>query len=423
MAIKAKNRLQQVLKNKAVQNIGYLSLGQIATQVISLVGALYIPKILGPENFGTYQTVLSYVTVFVIFSLTGINKVIVRSSSKNLSDLGLHVEQTLSLRLIFTSFAAILAIAIAGFSSKYDHSVVIYISIYIICLFLRTIESTINVVFQSHQELKYFSFFSMLKSFLLTLVLIIALKMGATLTNLFVIHGLVGVLVLIFSYRTAQRLTSFKLFTKPKVDFEGLKQGFMFSVLSFFNVAGNKMDIVMLSFLGSPAEVGIYALANAIVRKGLMARRAISTSIFPIYAKKGSLSLQAQHLNRHATLVMVPSMVIVASMFLCSKWVITNLIGDDFINSVQILKILSFYLLFAYVSIPFEISLQASYAENEVIKIKAILSIVNLTANYGLYMSYGVIGIAYSTVFMQALNFVIMFVLVNKIRHEKHTDL
>lgn len=423
MVFKAKYRLQRILINKAVQNIGYMSFGQVATQVISLVGALYIPKILGPENFGTYQTVLSYVTVFVIFSLTGINKVLVRSSSKNLSDLGLHVEQTLGLRLILTFFAAVSAIAIAEFSGKYDSTMVIYISIYTIWLFVRTLESTINVVFQSHQELKYFSFFSMLNSFLLTLFIIIALKMGASLTILFIIHGLVGILVLLLSYRSAQRLTSFKLFTKPKVEFEGLKQGFMFSLLSFFNVVGNKIDIVMLSFLGSPAEVGVYALANTIVRKGLVARRAISTSIFPMYAKKGRHSLQPRQLNRHAILVIVPSVVMVVFIFMCSKLVITNLIGDEYINAVRILKVLSFYLLFVYVSIPFELSLQVSYAENQVIKIKAILSIVNLTANYILYMSYGVIGMAYSTVLVQALNFVTMFILVNKIRRDKQTTL
>ena len=153
------------------KNIGYLTIGQVISQIISLIGVLYIPKLLGPEGYGEYQTVLAYVSVFSVFTFTGLNKVVLRNGSRNISKLSTEIESIIGVRHLFSFFAALTAV-LAAFILNYDSGIILYISVYVFWLWIRTIESTINVIFQTHQELIYFSVFSVVKSILLTSSLI-----------------------------------------------------------------------------------------------------------------------------------------------------------------------------------------------------------------------------------------------------------
>ena len=163
-------KILSFLNKTWIKNIGYLTIGQITSQIISLIGILYIPRLLGPEGYGDYQTVLSFVTVFTVFTLTGLNKVALRNGSKDISILSTELESIIGIRHLFTFFAALTAVLIAFFLN-YDSEIVLYISIYVFWLWLRTIESIIQLIFQAHQELIYFSIFSVLKSILLSLKL------------------------------------------------------------------------------------------------------------------------------------------------------------------------------------------------------------------------------------------------------------
>ena len=151
------NRALNFFNQTLIKNIGYLTIGQILSQLISLIGVFYIPKLLGTEGYGNYQTVLSYVSVFTVFTLTGLNKVVLRNGSRDISKLSTEIESIIGVRHLFTFFAILIAVLVAFFLN-YDSKIILYISIYVFWLWIRTIESTINLIFQAHQKLLYFSF-------------------------------------------------------------------------------------------------------------------------------------------------------------------------------------------------------------------------------------------------------------------------
>lgn len=115
------------LKNTLVKNISYLTIGQIISQLISLIAVFYIPKLLGTEQYGNYQTVLSYISVFAVFSFTGLNKVVLRNGSMQIDKLSEEIESIIGIRHFFTFFAAMIAVVIAFFLG-YSNEIIIYIS-------------------------------------------------------------------------------------------------------------------------------------------------------------------------------------------------------------------------------------------------------------------------------------------------------
>jgi O-antigen/teichoic acid export membrane protein len=402
-------RLLDFFNKTSIKNIGYLTIGQGISQAISLIGVLYIPKLLGPEGYGHYQTVLSYVSVFTVFSLTGLNKVVLRNGSREVSKLSNEIESIIGIRHLFTFFAALIAV-LAAFYLNYDSEIILYISIYVFWLWIRTIESTINLIFQAHQELIYFSVFGVVKSILLSSSLIAVLLLGGGIVELLIIDLLISAIVIFLSYNKSRNFTSFNFFSPVKLDLKILKEGLVFSLLSFFNVLGSKIDVVMISLLGTPLEVGIYALANSVVRRGLLASRAISTSIFPLYAKQAVTSMNRAVLHKHSLLSLIPSSLVVIVVFIGSSWFINNIIGVDFAYSADIMKVLSFYLLFHYMCLPYDIALQATYSEKALVKIRAGLAILNIGANYVFYEMFGIMGIAISSILVKGSNLVLVLI-------------
>ena len=396
-------------KNTLVKNISYLTIGQIISQIISLISVFYIPKLLGVEQYGNYQTVLSFVSIFTVFSFTGLNKVALRSGSMKIDKLSNEIESIIGIRHLFTFFAAMIAVLSAIFLD-YSNEIIIYISIYVSWLWLRTFESTINLVYQAHEKLKYFAFFTVLKSILLALSLVTVLLVGKGIFELLIVDLIVSLFVIVISYYKSKRFTEFNFFSKVEFKLKKLKEGFIFSLLSFFNVLGNKIDVVMISLLGSPLEVGLYALANSVVRKGLLASRAISTSIFPIYAKQAFKSLTRVELNKHSFYSFSAALIVVLFIYFGADWFINTIIGSDFSYSATIIKVLSLYLLFHYISLPYDTALQVTFSENTLLKIRFSLAFLNILANYIFYDLFGIIGIAYSSLLVKLTNMVLILI-------------
>ena len=84
------------------------------------------------------------------------------------------------------------------------------------------------------------------------------------------------------------------------------------------------------------------------------------------------------------------------------------------------MKVLSFYMLFHYLCLPYDLALQSTYAEKTLVKISAVLALLNITANYVLYDMFGLIGIAFSTLIVKAVRLLLVFIKVQfTIRYAK----
>jgi O-antigen/teichoic acid export membrane protein len=157
-----KYHIDRYLKHRTFKNVGFLTLGQGLAQVVSLIGAFYIPRLLGPEKYGTYQTVIAYVGLFSVLTFGGLNKVILRESSRNLNKIREILEATIGLKHLFSFFAILICSVIAIFID-YEKGTKIYILIFSFSLWLKALDGTFNVIYQAHEKMKYMAILSFLK--------------------------------------------------------------------------------------------------------------------------------------------------------------------------------------------------------------------------------------------------------------------
>lgn len=399
-----KATIKKYLKHRTFRNVGFLTIGQGLAQVVSLIGAFYIPRLLGPEQYGVYQTVIAYVGMFTIFTFSGLNKVILRESSRNLDKIKEILEATVGLRHLFSLFAIILSASIAVFID-YEKGTKFYIFIFSLSLWFKALDSTFNVIYQAHEKMKYMAVLSFMKPLLIVPLSILFLHLGYGVLTLILINLIITGIVLIFNYLISKKFVLFNIFTKVTWAKNYLKQGFNFSLLGFLNVLSGKIDLVMLYFLTTPEQVGIYALAYRIVQKGLIIRKPISTSLFPYYTKKFNNNIpKPNELLKHSMIITISLAALLLPLILYSEFIITTIVGDEFVGSASIFSVLAFFLLFNYSNIPYGLSLQTTNNENISIYLNILKAVLNIILNIILFNRYGIIGIAYSTLIIMFIH-------------------
>ena len=392
-----KLKIKQILKHTTFQNVGYLTIGNILAQLVSLIGAFYIPRILGPEKYGTLNIIISYVALFTLFSFEGLNKVILRECSRSLSRTKQIFEGLLGLKVIFSISASLIAIMCLLFVD-YDVVTKYYVIIFSISLVINPLLGTFYTIFQAHEEMKYIALFGVVQSIMSVSLSILAVSLGYGVLAILLIRLCTRLIMLASSYKILEkRFYKINFLSKINWDLNFLKQGFNFSVLNTLNTLSGKIDLVMLSFLTIPANVGIYALAYSIVQKGLILRGAVSTSLFPYYIKKlNKKQIKGQTLIKQTLIIALPS-VILATLTPYFSPLLISIVGSDFSQSTTILNILIFYLVLDYITIPIGLALQGTNNEKSLLILGIVRAVLNIGLNLILFRVVGIVGIAYST--------------------------
>ena len=89
------------------------------------------------------------------------------------------------------------------------------------------------------------------------------------------------------------------------------------------------------------------------------------------------------------------SLSFIASIY--AEKIIIFLFGSQYESSGEILSILVFYIAFAWATLPFAISLQATHNEKYALWPISIMAGLNVPLNYIFFLKYGLKGIAYSS--------------------------
>jgi O-antigen/teichoic acid export membrane protein len=403
--------IRKLGRDSTIQNISYLTLGNAIAQVLSLVGAFYIPRILGAGDYGVLNIVTSYVAIFTVFAFTGFNEMITRACARDINNVEQIFNGFIGVRILF-SIAAFLIAILCLFFVDYEITTKYYIVFFALSLIVgQPLLATINTVYQIHEKLRYTAIFEVIRSIITVSLSILAVTLGYGVLSLLIIRMCSWIAVIIVSTITIRK-TYFPITFRSKIlwDISYIRQGFVFTAVIFLNTLTSKIDLVMLSLLTTPVNVGIYALAHNVVNKGLIIRRAIQNSLFPVYVRKNNgAMLSKKQLYMHTLIILAVVAILIIAIVLSSRLIIF-IVGEDYIPSIPILNVLAFYLALNFTIIPFELMMQTTFNEGKLILPRIVSSVLNIGLNLVFFHYFGLIGIAYSTLVTYAVSNVIVFV-------------
>ena len=404
----------------AMKNFSYLVVGNVVSQMLAMVGLIFITRYLGVRNYGIYTTVTSYVSIFLFFTLPQINKVLIREGVKNEKKIGDILSNSMGLRVLM-SFISIALCLIGLFFVNYDIYTKILIAIYSITLLLSTLEGYYLIIYQVHERNQYYALIGVIHRllYLLLSMLVILLNLGLT---VLLITSIISLAITLFlNIRISKKFVNitFKFF----LDFRWslIKPVIIFSTILFFGNVKTATDILMISNLRPYEDVGIYNIAINLVAPGMILRNLLFIATFPMFIKVFDSKDKMLVKNLFMSGFFMGFIVILGASILAviSKTLIITLFSSEYAAAAPIFSVLIFFLAFKYFELPFYNALQATGNELKLLYVYWVPPVLNIILNFIFLEWFGLIGIAYSTMlvgFVSVALLVIMsyFVLKNK---------
>lgn len=391
--------------------------------------SVFLGRTLGPDGLGIINLANQIISILLVFAFLGFSKVIVKEIAIAHNDNKLErirdvvftaylingaVSLVLTLALIL--FADIIAndfFAIPGLKYPLIISSIVFLP-QIISRILSSALVGYKKIWQSNlvdQTLSMGVIGTLLFLMWLTKIEINVFNVAVA----YAIGRLSVTLCIVFYWNFLNK--EYEKTAKPKfIKTEMLTRGLPLLIVSASLLISSSADTLMLGWLSSPKEVGLYNIAAKLaLLTSFFLQITVSTlgpKIAVLYKKNEIKDLETllQKVTGGLTFIGLVFLLIFVLFgnFILSFW------GEDFITAYPILVVLSIGQFFNIASGPIGNILIMTGHEKIIRNITALTVILNLILNYFLIRSYGGYGAALATAFTTILNMLICSIVVWK---------
>ncbi len=393
-----------VIARKIAYNVVLNSFLKVfSTVALSLLSIRLMTEYLGQDGFGKYATILAFFAFFSAIADLGLGSVTAREISREGANEGKILGNVIALRLtasLALLFLAPLVVLLFGYSLDVE----IGIFIAALATVFSTLSFVLNGIFQKNIAMDKVAMIEFLgKIFQVSLIVLVIkqdwgfLPIACTLIASLSFNALTAFVL-------SRRYATFRL----QFDFafwkEFLRHSFPMGVTAMITFAYFKMDTILLSVLQSNAHVGIYNVAYKIMENLIFFPAMLSGLILPllsrfIFTNRPRFEEIANKTFKVFCIIIVP--IVVGTWFLAPD-IIRIVSGDDFQESVPVLRGLIFALGFVFFGIYFNMLLVVGNAQKKLMQTLIYAAIFNIALNLFLIPRYSYMGSAYVSLATEA---------------------
>ena len=352
-----KSKISDKLKNgKLAKNVTALLTLKGADYILNFLMFPFMLRMIGPEKFGAIIFMQTVVQYFVIVTDYGFNMTAPRdiARAEGNFEVGKIFMNVISAKIIMISVICVLSgIVIFFLPPSFEFDVLLFLAV--MPLALGNVAFPVWF-FQGIQEMKYITISSVIARSLLLVLMLITVRepkdylIAAILfSSMPVVSGILSFQIIIRKYKY--------VFVRP--DFQGIirtiKDGWQIFLSTVAINLYTNTNILILGIFTTPTIVGYFGAASKLVDsiKGLMS--AVTQAVYPHVSAKLKTSVSDTIIFIRRFTKYYTGLFFIISSLLCilANPVITLLFGEDYNDSVIILRILAF--------LPFIISFSQVY--------------------------------------------------------------
>ena len=404
---------------KIAKNTIYQLFGKVISMLITVTIVLIVTRNYGREGYGWFSLMQTWPALFFVIVDFGINAIATRELTNDWEKASKYIGNILSIRIVF-SLVLMLVLAVSLIFFPYSIWLKSGILLSLLLILTQALYATTNIIFQV--KLRYdLSVLGYLSGYVLILVLALLLsylKADVRLVSFtYVVGGLVTFLMNImfmkrlgvaFSLRYDREITRYLLVSSLPL---GLM--FVFSQINF------KADSILLSVMKLPVKfslnnvesVAVYSLPYKVFEVALVVPTFFMNSVFPVMVaklNKGKDDLAL--LLRRAVVVLFASGLAVSILgFILAPFAVNILGGQEFSQSILVLRILLAGLVLYYLTQPFAWLLVALGEQRKLPLVYLVSALFNLSANLFFIPKYSFLA---SSVITHASEFLILIMLL-----------
>ena len=392
---------------RGIKNTGLLFSGNAISAVISFVITIYIARILPISDFGSYITVISFVSLFGIFTDFGINTVIIREGAKKPEDTHKLIFSSMGLKLLM-SLATMFAVIVFALLTPYSLEVKVLIVLMSVTLVMGGVGSMFSAVFNIYQDMKYISIIQIAERITFATLAFVFLIAGLGVPGVILAIIIAAFASLILNFILSRRIHDYKLNFRPIFDRAILMPAVWFGLAGMLGFIWQRIDTIMISLLSNMTQVGLYTPAVNYVGIGDMAVIALTGAFFPIISKAAhERRISKKELSKYFGYFAVAGLVAVGVTYAFGGQVMIFAFGPKFADSIVFINILIIGFAVNLVTIPTSLLLDATNLQKVHVLNATYLTGVNIGLNWILIPTIGALGAAYATTISQSLGAVL----------------
>lgn len=330
---------------RLMENIFSLSLLQGANYILPLLTVPYLVRVLGPGKYGLINFAQAFVQYFIMltdygFVLSGPREISInRNNFKKMNEC---FNSIMFIKTAFMLISFIILIATIYIFPKFTMDYQVYLA-----AFLLVIGNALFPLwfFQGIEQMKYISFFNISSKIISTLLIFVFVRTQADYIYVIIINSISSILIGILAIQLIFRKFSIQFRIPPKeVLYKEIKQGWiLFLSMNAVNIQAASNTFI-LGLFSTPVVVGYYTAAETVVRAVTGVFQPISQAVYPHISK---LMIQSKEVAIHfikKVLLIIGLVTLIASicLFLLAGPLVHFALGDKFLSSIIVIRILSF---------------------------------------------------------------------------------
>lgn len=339
------------IKKSVIKNTSIQMIQQIVTWSTSFLLMLFLPRYLGPNEYGKFYLASSIAGIFLILIDFDGKLGIAKRISRNKENTAEMMVNSIAFRFVFWVFSLV-SMIIFAIAAKYPPETTLLIFIFGLEMLWLGIRTVFNGIFLGYEALQYSSIPAIIERVFVSLVGILALILGAKALGITIISVLGTALSLLFSIKFIKKY----VLRLPRYEFKSIliliKQGLPFFFYTIFAVIYFRIDTVMLSMMTTNEVVGWYGASYKFFDMLAFVPSIFSITMLPILSKlsENESERMRKTTERSTDFMLIAGIPIAVGLFIFSRDIINLFYGlESYYPSVVNLKLFAIGLPLVYI--------------------------------------------------------------------------
>jgi O-antigen/teichoic acid export membrane protein len=396
-------------KKLTLNSISLLA-NRLTQGVATFVLTAAIARTLGAEALGQYLLAINYYYIFVNLSSQGFKTLFTRELTRNPEITPVYLVSGTLLQLVF-GLIGYGSMAILIFILPYRDPTALICYLMGVMIIPFALSNITEAIFQSQEKMHLIAFSTVPIYILRLLAIIWMLHLGYGLIYVVSILIISESLILIIQWLILASIIKPKWQIDRDFIWKTIKTSRTFFALEGIGIIASRIDILILSLLGSEALIGIYGAVSQLLQPYYIVSSSISLAAFPSMSKAVDLGKEQQQqtaANTIEILLCISLPFLVGIFFIGDRLLLFIYHDPSFAQAAIILHIVSLSLITGASARVFSYLLIANGLEKLHLIEVVITTIVGSLAGIVLISQYQLIGAALMSLIIGFVNFGVM---------------
>jgi O-antigen/teichoic acid export membrane protein len=408
------NQIQKIAKN-----IFFLFIGGIVSSLLSVILSIFIARFLGDIIFGGYSFVIAFVALFSVFLDLGYETLLIRDVAKDKLKASNYLNNIISFRVVI-SFVLFITIFLLINILNYPENIKILIYLFGISQIILSLSNIFRVMFRAFERMDYEAVVNIFTNIIRCSVGLLLLFLGYGIMEIALVFLFTAFIDFFISFLICEK--SF-VRINPQFDLsffkKTLKSALPLGSIAIFSLIYVRIDTIMLEFMKGDAVVGWYNASYNLILGFSPIPLLFLNALLPFMANTSEKSIESlkEVYKKAFKFLYVFGLPITIGILLLADKFINLFYGQDFLNSISALKILSFDILLKFLYFCVFFVLIAVDKQNKMAIIAGCGVLINIVLNLFLIPEYSLVGASIATIITET------FILVMYLYHASVNNL